>query len=129
VTLYDMSTGMLKEARGNLAGKWLAFRYLVVDAPAIPLGDSTLDAVIENHMLYHVLDRTMELSEIHRVLRPGGRLFVTTMGRGNLRELKDIAERIVPGAYSHGTSVEECGLENGTEQLTECFPEIALRRR
>jgi 2-polyprenyl-3-methyl-5-hydroxy-6-metoxy-1,4-benzoquinol methylase len=79
-------------------------------------------------MLYHVPDRTMELSEIHKALRPGGRLFATTMGCGHLRELKDIVERIVPGAYSNGTSVEECGLENGTKQITKWFPEIALRR-
>ena len=129
VTLSDMSPGMLREAQDNLAGKGLAFRYSVIDAQAIPFADSTLDAVIANHMLYHVPDRAKVLSEIHRVLRPGGRLFATTMGRGHLRELHELVQRIVPGAYSNGTSVEEFGLENGAEQLAEWFPEVALHRR
>ncbi len=129
VMLSDLSPGMVREARGNLADTDLDFGYSVIEAQAIPLVDSTLDAGIANHMLYYVPDRAKALSEIHRVLRPGGRLFATTMGRGHLRELHALVERVAPGAYSNGTSVDNFGLENGAEQLAGWFSEVELHRR
>jgi SAM-dependent methyltransferase len=41
-------------------------------------------------MLYHVPDLDLALSEIRRVLRPGGRLVAATYGEGNLRELWEL---------------------------------------
>lgn len=129
VMLSDMSPGMVREARGNLADKGLEFVFFVIDAQAIPLADASLDAVVANHILYHVPDRARALSEIHRVLRPGGRLFATTNGRGHLRELQELVERVVPGGYDNGTEGVRFGLENGADQLAGWFPEVALHRR
>ena len=128
VMLSDMSPGMVREASCNLTDKGLEFGFSVIDAQAIPLADSTLDAVVANHMLYHVPDRARAVSEIHRVLRPGGRLFATTIGRGHLRELRELVERIVPGAFGAGTEVGRFGLENGAVQLAKWFSRVALHR-
>jgi ubiquinone/menaquinone biosynthesis C-methylase UbiE len=62
---------------------------LVADAAWIPLADGSMDAVIANHMLYHVSDRRRALAEIHRLLRPGGRLYATTNGLGHMAELRE----------------------------------------
>jgi hypothetical protein len=43
------------------------------------------DTVIAMHMLYHVADQAQALAEMHRVLKPGGHLAVTTNGAGNMR--------------------------------------------
>jgi SAM-dependent methyltransferase len=44
----------------------------VMDLTALPRPDHTFDAVLCNHVLEHVPDDAGALSEIHRVLRPGG---------------------------------------------------------
>ncbi len=47
------------------------------DATAIPFGDSVFDAVFIFDVLEHVDEEAKVLSEIRRVLRPGGALLVT----------------------------------------------------
>ncbi len=47
------------------------------DATAIPFGDSVFDAVFLFDVLEHVDEESKALSEIRRVLRPGGKLLVT----------------------------------------------------
>lgn len=72
ITLSDFSPGMLEEARGNLSQSGHPFAFQVIDAQSIPIEDESFDAVIANHMLYHVPDRAVALAEVRRVLRPGG---------------------------------------------------------
>ena len=71
----DTSLGMLAEARQQRAG-----RYAQADAQALPLVDAAFDRVMANHMLFHVPDQDQALREMRRVLRPGGRLVLTTNG-------------------------------------------------
>jgi SAM-dependent methyltransferase len=47
------------------------------DATAIPFGDEVFDAAFIFDVLEHVDDEAKALSEIRRVLRPGGKLLVT----------------------------------------------------
>jgi SAM-dependent methyltransferase len=47
-------------------------------AHALPFGDNEFDIVLCTEMLEHVPDPQAVLSEIQRVLRPGGRLIMTT---------------------------------------------------
>lgn len=42
------------------------------DVQAIPFSDETFDVVICNHVLEHVDDDTKAMSEIYRILKPGG---------------------------------------------------------
>lgn len=42
------------------------------DIQRIPLPDASFDALICNHILEHVADDRTALSELHRILRPGG---------------------------------------------------------
>ncbi len=56
-------------------------QFKEIDAQSIPFEDETFDAVIANHMLYHVPDRPKAIAEIKRVLKPGGRLIATTIGK------------------------------------------------
>ncbi len=57
------------------------------DATALPFEDGSFDAVIAMHMLYHLPNPSKGIAEMHRVLKPGGFLAVTTNGAGNMREL------------------------------------------
>jgi 2-polyprenyl-3-methyl-5-hydroxy-6-metoxy-1,4-benzoquinol methylase len=42
----------------------------------LPLGDDSVDVVVLNHIYEHVVDPAAVLADIHRVLRPGGALYL-----------------------------------------------------
>jgi ubiquinone/menaquinone biosynthesis C-methylase UbiE len=129
ITLSDFSPGMLAEAQRTLAGAARPFAFEVVDAQAIPLGDASFDAVIANHMLYHVPDRPRALAEIRRVLRPDGRFYATTVGEAHLRELHDLSLRFDPAlVWWGGSTADTFKLENGGEQIARVFEQMSLRR-
>src|SRR5207245_9216055 len=50
--------------------------FLACDATAIPYPDHSFDAVTIGFGLRNLADRAAGLSEMHRVLRPGGRLVI-----------------------------------------------------
>jgi SAM-dependent methyltransferase len=49
---------------------------MVLDIEKIALPDNSVDVVIANHVLEHVDDKAA-LSEVHRILKPDGRLIVS----------------------------------------------------
>jgi SAM-dependent methyltransferase len=75
LTAADVSAVALERARARLPGAELV--ELDPDAP-FPLGDSAFDLVLCAETLEHVRDVQLFLSEIRRVLRPGGELALTT---------------------------------------------------
>jgi ubiquinone/menaquinone biosynthesis C-methylase UbiE len=101
----------------------------VVDAQSLPFEDASYDAVIANHMLYHVPDRRKAFSEIRRVLQPGGRLYASTVGRNHLRELDELVFRFASRADSGGRdSFEAFLLESGLDQIAPWFSRVTLHR-
>ena len=68
----DYSTGMIAEARKGECPENLTFE--VADATALPYPDDAFDAVLIANALHVMPDPEKALSEIDRVLRPGGLL-------------------------------------------------------
>jgi len=101
----------------------------VVDAQSLSFGDESFDAVIANHMLYHVPDRTKAIEEIRRVLRPGGRFYASTVGRDHLKELHELVRRFDASADPWGEHpAEPFLLETGLDQIARWFPKVSLQR-
>ena len=127
ITLSDLSPGMVDAAWRNLVVTGRAFKFEQIDAESIPYPDASFDAVIANHMLYHVPDRVQAIGELARALKPGGRLFATTVGENHLSELHKWLE------HAHiDKSFEEFSrsftLENGLEQLEPFFSKVTMSR-
>jgi SAM-dependent methyltransferase len=59
----------------------------VADIEDLPFWDGSFDAVVAAWMLYHVPDLARGISELARVLAPGGRLVAVTNGADHLKEL------------------------------------------
>ncbi len=93
LTLSDQSIGMVFEVRSRLREIPLQVYFSVIDAGSIPYPDDSFNAVIANHMLYRVTDLDRTLSEIRRVLMPGGSFYSTTNGPDHLIELSDLFVR------------------------------------
>ena len=125
----DLSSGMVAEARRSVDPR-LPLRFLAADVQDLPFADRSFDVVMANFMLYHVPDRSRALAEIRRVLRPGGRLVATTVGRGHLAELRELVLRFDPEVVAADVQPSENFLvENGAEQLAPFFEQIAVERQ
>src|SRR6266568_4717285 len=128
ITLSDFSVGMIQEAQQNLRDNRHSFTFQVIDAQSIPFGDENFDVVIANHMLYHIPDLPQALSEIRRVLRPGGRLYASTFGRKHMQEIDELIHQIIPNAGWWGPDGNASfTLENGREVLSPWFSQVSLR--
>jgi ubiquinone/menaquinone biosynthesis C-methylase UbiE len=127
IVLSDFSSGMLEQTRQNLKGRH-GFQFKCFNAQSIPFEDAHFDAVIANHMLYHVADKAAAFSEILRVLKPGGCLYASTAGEQNLSEIRDLLCKFDDRLASWGKGFDSFTLENGMEQLAEWFEEVKLYR-
>ncbi len=63
---------------------WLELR-LVALGGSLPFADGAFDLVVSSEVIEHVADTGPWLSEVRRILAPGGRLLLTTPSHGRLR--------------------------------------------
>jgi len=130
ITLSDVSKGMLNDAKINLGKKSENFKFQIIDAEDIPYNDSTFDVVIANHMLYHVDNIQKALSEICRVLKPGGYLYCSTVGQNHMMEIRDIMSKFKSETMDIKSSdiTSRFKLENGAYKLKKWFDNIEMKR-
>jgi 2-polyprenyl-6-hydroxyphenyl methylase/3-demethylubiquinone-9 3-methyltransferase len=81
VTGIDPSQSTLKAAKEHAVQSRLCIDYEEGRAEAIPFSDSSFDLVSCCDVLEHVDDINKTISEIARVLRPGGLFFYDTINR------------------------------------------------
>ncbi len=126
IVVSDFSPGMLGVARANVARIGRPFALMAADVQRLPFPDATFDAVIANHMLYHVPDIPGGVREIRRVLIPGGACYAATFSEANMRELDAIALRFLGMDLSKAAF--RFGLENGGDLMRASFPKVELER-
>lgn len=124
LTLTDFSAGMLETARENIPGENVDFRQ--VDIRAIPYGEDSFDAVIANMMLYHVPDLDRGLSEVRRVLKPGGTFYCATYG---IHGIMEFINDLLAGTGISGSIGTTFTLQNGEEILSRQFAHVRRLNR
>lgn len=82
VDAFDLDPRMLALARRRLAPHGSRVRLWVGDVCNISAPDATYDAVFDFGIIHHVPDWRRALSEVQRVLKPGGRLYAEEVFRG-----------------------------------------------
>jgi len=78
----------------------LDFRVVAIDG-ALPFEDGTWDLIWASEVIEHVADTARWLSEVRRVLRPSGRLLLTTPSHGRVRLAIGGVERFSPPLGDH----------------------------
>jgi SAM-dependent methyltransferase len=73
-TCTDISPGMVATLAGNAERLGLEVRAARADAESLPFAGDSFDLVLGHAVLHHLPDLPRAFSELHRVLRPGGRI-------------------------------------------------------
>jgi len=119
----DLSTCMLRKAcnRSTLLDGRL--NLVQADSQRLPFADNSFDAVTCSHSFHHYPRQACVLKEIHRVLRPGGRLFLIDGDRDGLwgRFIFDVIVVLIEGPVLHRTShdLEELYRMAGFTKVTQ----------
>ncbi len=129
ITLSDFSRGMLGAARRALAGTPHCFSAALFSAALTPFASESFDAVIANHMLYHVPELGATLQELQRILRPGGRFYAATNGRNHMAEITLLMRRVDPAlGYDAAELQQRFDLEGGRAALSAVFTDVGVLR-
>ena len=124
ITLSDISSGMLRDARRAIGSSDTRFAFRAFDCKKIPYKDESFDLVIANHVLFYCDDIPAVLKEVCRVLSPGGHFLCSAYGKGHMQEVSQLVEdfddRIV---LSADKLYERFGRENGGKILDPFFPD------
>jgi SAM-dependent methyltransferase len=127
IFLADLSRGMLEEARASLGGN-TSFRYIILNGECLPFPGEFFDAVIANHVLFHLPELSKPLHEIQRVLKPHCYLYAATNGENHLQEIHAWKEIYLPGKddLDWGTPARGFNLTNGAAILEDFFHSVHL---
>lgn len=87
-------------ARARASHPELEFRLVPIDGP-LPFDDCSFELVWASEVIEHIPDTAHWLSEVRRVMAPGGRLLLTTPAHGRLRVLIQGTERCSPPLGDH----------------------------
>ena len=77
----DILEGSLREAHDHAMQGNLQIDYSLCSAERLPYDDEVMDAVTCFDVLEHIPDKQTTISEIYRVLKPGGWLFLDTLNK------------------------------------------------
>lgn len=142
VVLSDVSEGMLRDAKRVVGAQTdvdndpeaneavytdvyadqVHFSFQAFDCHHIPFADNSFDRVIANHLLFYCDDIPLVLSEIRRVLKPGGIFIASTYGADHMKEISELVRRFDDRVVLSGNRLyERFGKENGEELLSPFF--------
>lgn len=123
---FDNSLGLLADARG--------FRLILADAYSLPLAPQSLDVVFINGVLHHLDDVDRALSEVKRILVPGGSLCLIEPTSSFLRRLANrltlspLARFSLFLSFRKRMLLEELPLQRRWLALEKRFPSLLERR-
>jgi ubiquinone/menaquinone biosynthesis C-methylase UbiE len=127
IVLGDRSMVMLREAAHKIGAAYGQMPGLLLDAQQLPVFPGSFDSVLAVGLFDILPDPERAFAEVHRVLRPGGRIYATAGGFRHLEEFEELLQPVLPSARLGGLP-DRFGLENGIQRLSPWFDQLTLHR-
>jgi ubiquinone/menaquinone biosynthesis C-methylase UbiE len=90
VTDVDLSAGHLALAEEHFRLRGIEGSFIHHDGEDLPFGDASFDLVYSNGVIHHTPNTVTMVSEMYRVLRPGGRVIVMVYAENSLNYWRTI---------------------------------------
>jgi ubiquinone/menaquinone biosynthesis C-methylase UbiE len=120
----DLSSCMLRRATARCPASGGRFHAVQGDSERLPFADNTFDAVTCSHSFHHYPRQQCVVAEMHRVLRPDGRLLIIDGDRDRLwgRLIFDVLVVMVEGPVRHRTGADFRQLYQaaGFDDVSQC---------
>jgi glycosyltransferase involved in cell wall biosynthesis/ubiquinone/menaquinone biosynthesis C-methylase UbiE len=85
VTDLELAKGHMALARENFEVRGLKGKFVCGDAENMPFGDASFDVVYGNGVIHHIPQTGQVVSEIFRVLKPGGKAIIMVYRENSLQ--------------------------------------------
>ena len=85
VSDLELSKGHMALARENFDLRGLKGEFVCGDAENIPFADASFDVVYSNGVIHHIPQTRQVVSEIYRVLKPGGKAIIMVYRENSLQ--------------------------------------------
>lgn len=109
LTGVDFSSELLKHAKVNAAKKKIDIELIRAEVFNLPFKENSFDAILFYAVL-HCIDskekRKKTLEEIYRVLKPNGKVFLSTWGSSSSRISGKVGECSIPWTLEDGEKVK-----------------------
>jgi demethylmenaquinone methyltransferase/2-methoxy-6-polyprenyl-1,4-benzoquinol methylase len=139
VVLTDINNAMLRVGRDRLLDEGIATPTTQCDAEHLPFPDNYFDCVSIAFGLRNVTHKDAALREMHRVLKPGGRVIVLEFSKVakplekaydiySFKVLPKMGDLIARDAESYRYLAESIRMHPGQEELKTMMEEAGLER-
>jgi demethylmenaquinone methyltransferase/2-methoxy-6-polyprenyl-1,4-benzoquinol methylase len=139
VTLTDINAAMLRRGRDRLIDDGVLAPTVQCDAERLPFAERSFDCVCAGFGLRNMTHKERALAEMHRVLRPGGRLLVLEFSHVwkplgplydaySFRVLPRLGQWVAKDADSYRYLAESIRVHPDQAQLKEMMVQAGLER-
>jgi len=133
----DINEAMLREGRNRLLDEGLVLPTMVCDAEKLPFADNSFDLVSVAFGLRNMTHKEQALSEMRRVLKPGGKLLVLEFSRVakplekaydwySFNVLPKLGQMVAGDAHSYKYLAESIRMHPGQEELRQLMKSVGF---
>lgn len=116
ITVIDPNSGMNRYAKKRIASSTIPVESKVLSGENLPMNDQTFDSVVSTWTLCSIPNIKQALSEIHRVLKPGGKFYFIEHGLSRDPNIQVWQNRLTP---LQKIIADGCHLNRDIKQLVE----------
>ena len=126
LTVLDANPGMNAFAQKRIAEFGIDVKSLVANGECLPLPDQSFDTVVSTWTMCSIANLETALSEIHRVLKPSGKLLFIEHGLSNDLKVQTWQNRLTP---LQKVIADGCHLNRNIQKLLETnFAQVELEQ-